>query len=151
MSKAAVLCVFFAAALVGCMSDDESLKFSAEKYVSAQLKDPDSARFSGVYLVPGNRRESMQDVAICGMVNGKNGFGAYGGSERFVAYGYKGTAGGSKLLGVSRAYFEGSDRRATVGTAEAPNKATIFEEIHWNEACVDATHPPTYSGEGYRD
>ena len=151
MSKLAIALVILAAALTGCMSDEESLKYSAEKQVSAMLKDPDSARFSGLYLVPGAVREKMQDVAICGLVNGKNGFGGYGGVERFVAYGYKGTVGGSKLLGVSRANFEGADRRATLGTVDTPNKATIFEEIHWNEACVDKAHPPTYSGEEYQN
>jgi hypothetical protein len=147
MSKGTMLFAVIAVALAGCMSDDESLRFSAEKHVAAMLKDPDSARFSGVYLVPGPMREGVQTVAICGVVNGKNSFGAYGGGERFVAYGYKGKVGDSRLLGISRAYFEGADRRTTVDTTDKPNKTTIFEKIHWNEACVDAAHPPTYSGE----
>ena len=151
MSKVAILCVVLATALTGCLSDDQSLKLNAEKYVSAMLKDPESAQFTELYLVPGAVQEGMQDVAICGLVNAKNSFGAYGGNERFVAYGYKGTVGGSKLLGISRAYLEGADRRSTVGTMDAPNKATIFEEIHWNKACADETHPPTYSGEDHQN
>lgn len=145
--KVANVLIVIAAALTGCMSDDQSLKLNAEKYVSTMLKDPDSAEFSGLYLVPGAVREGLQDVAVCGVVKAKNSFGAYGGSERFVAYGYTGTVAGSKSLGISRAYLEEADRRATVGTMDTPNKATIFEEIHWNKACVDEAHPPTYSGE----
>lgn len=146
--------ILAAAALVllsGCLSDDETLKLNAEKHVSGMLKDPESARFSGLYLVPGAVRDGMQDVAVCGVVNAKNSFGAYAGGERFVAYAYKGDIGGSKLLGISHAYLEGSNRVATAATADSANKATIFEELHWNKACVDATHPPTYSGQKYQD
>ncbi len=123
------------------------LKVSAEIYVRAMLKDPDSADFGDVYLVAGAKNEALQDIAICGLVNAKNSFGGYSGNQRFVAYGYKGTIAGSKSLGISRAYVEEADRQATVGTIDTPNKATVFEEIHWNKACVDAEHPPTYSGE----
>lgn len=147
MSKITILCTAVAIAITGCMSDDQSLRLNAEKHVKSMLKDPESARFGDIYLVPGEAKDGVQSVAVCGLVNAKNSFGGYGGGERFVAYGYKGKVGGSKLLGISRAYFEGTDRRATVDTINKPQKTTIFEKIHWNQACVDATHPPTFSGE----
>ena len=47
----------------------------AEKAVSARMKDPTSTIFTDVSVV---------GDGVCGMVNGKNSFGAYEGSTRFV-------------------------------------------------------------------
>lgn len=46
--------------------------------VRAAMRDPASAKFRNVRSVPG-----ATAVAICGEVNGKNGFGAYAGFKRF--------------------------------------------------------------------
>ena len=56
--------VLIAACLSGCMTDDMNLKVSAEIYVRAMLKDPDSAEFGDVYLVAGAKNEGLQDFAI---------------------------------------------------------------------------------------
>lgn len=50
----------------------------AKNAVSSRLKDPESARFSGVY-VTGN--------IVCGLVNARNSFGGYAGDMRFVSAG----------------------------------------------------------------
>lgn len=50
--------------------------------IKSQLKDPDSAKFRNVAFYSGG------GIPIaCGEVNAKNGFGGYGGFERFVAAG----------------------------------------------------------------
>lgn len=140
----ALTSVLVCALLVGCSSDRESLISSAQDFVADMLKDPESARFRGIFLIPNEEKDGiLQDIAICGVVDGKNSFGAYTGGQRFVAYGYRGDG----ILGVHRAYLEGQDRRPTPETYDTEIKETIFESIHWNAVCVDGEHPPTYSGD----
>ncbi|WP_394065393.1 hypothetical protein [Alcaligenes sp. WGS1538] len=48
-----------------------------------QLKDPESARISGVYTV---KTEYTGDtVNVCGLINAKNSYGGYTGSRLFAA------------------------------------------------------------------
>jgi len=49
----------------------------------AKLKDPVSAQFRGVYFHQGTDGIPM----TCGEVNSKNGFGGYGGFQKFVSAG----------------------------------------------------------------
>jgi hypothetical protein len=57
----------------------ESKKIEGFKQnVTRNLKDPDSAKFRDVKL-------NKAKTALCGEVNAKNGFGAYGGYQAFVA------------------------------------------------------------------
>jgi len=65
-----------ALALAGCdQIESAKLQRKAEKAVAAQLRDPDSAKFTDV-VVNGSQ--------VCGRVNGKNAFGAYAGAQKFV-------------------------------------------------------------------
>lgn len=57
-------------------------KAAAEKLVRRQLRDPESAIFSEVYVVGPN---ADGDAVVCGAVNSKNGFGGMAGSQRFIA------------------------------------------------------------------
>lgn len=58
-------------ALAGC---DQSTS-RAKEQVAAMLRDPSSAQFRNVKAAKG---------AVCGEINGKNGFGAYAGFSRFI-------------------------------------------------------------------
>jgi hypothetical protein len=49
--------------------------------VRSKLKDGDSAKFQNVFF-----NQSKDGVPVsCGQVNSKNGFGAYGGYQRYIA------------------------------------------------------------------
>lgn len=50
-----------------------------EQTVQANLRDPDSAKFSGLYV----RQGSGTPRAYCGYVNSKNGYGGYAGKTKF--------------------------------------------------------------------
>lgn len=64
------------AALLGsCTSRDQREAEQAKALVAAKLKDPESAKFTDVRMFLGT---------TCGMVNGKNSFGAYSGAEKFI-------------------------------------------------------------------
>lgn len=58
--------------------------YPAKEQMKTLLKDTDSARYENV-----NAYKTVLDnrtiYAFCGEVNAKNGFGAYGGYERFLA------------------------------------------------------------------
>ncbi len=49
---------------------------AAQATIAAQLRDPDSARFTGVTL--------MKDGSVCGFVNSRNAFGGMTGNNPFV-------------------------------------------------------------------
>ena len=53
----------------------------AEANLTADIKDPDSAKFRNEYV----SQLSGGNLMLCGEVNSKNGFGAYTGFKRFVA------------------------------------------------------------------
>lgn len=70
------------AALAGCVSEAESARRAeaaliqeAQAAVSSELRDPTSPLFSQV---------RTRDSLVCGMVNARNGFGAYAGKQRFT-------------------------------------------------------------------
>lgn len=54
----------------------------AKDGIRRKMKDPDSARFEGVFF----SASGVTPVA-CGRVNAKNSFGGYGGFQRFIAAG----------------------------------------------------------------
>lgn len=81
----AVLSVFLVAsslasiavALAGCTTPnpEEQLIATAQAAVASELRDPTSPLFTDV--------TANGTLEVCGKVNGKNGFGAYAGAQRF--------------------------------------------------------------------
>lgn len=117
---------------IGC-SPDQNAESKARAAVKGLLKDPPSARFKDAYVV---RRPAdangIQTLAVCGIVDGKNGFGAYTGGSRYVVT----MVDGAGALLVSSATIDDGDRRAALDGQE-----TIFERVYWNPSCVDVGHP----------
>jgi len=71
----------------GCKPLDNQLKRRGQNAVEASLKDPDSAKFRNVHFVEikMNGLGRYQKAGyVCGEVNAKNGFGAYGGFQKFA-------------------------------------------------------------------
>lgn len=69
---AGLVALVFFSALVNVVSGNNTKH--ARDLVAYQLRDPSSAQFHKVFTREG---------AVCGQVNGKNGFGAYVGFKRF--------------------------------------------------------------------
>ena len=59
-------------------------KEAAKEVVRERLRDPDSAVFSGLEVLPGDEQTA---TIICGRVNSRNGFGGMTGPQRFIAGG----------------------------------------------------------------
>lgn len=58
---------------------------AAKEVIRSELKDPDSAKFSGIY---GVTSESWKiSHAVCGYVNAKNSYGGYVGKRPFAVVG----------------------------------------------------------------
>jgi hypothetical protein len=53
----------------------------ARRLVLSELKDPESARFSGVKLL---RDKEGRVTGFCGYVNARNSFGGYAGKSYFI-------------------------------------------------------------------
>ncbi|MCA0405307.1 MAG: hypothetical protein LCH39_04055 [Proteobacteria bacterium] len=82
LSVAAALCVSVQA---NAQSQDEEIALTekAKDLVSRSLKDPSSAQFRDVYLMP----KPKGGKCVCGWVNSKNSFGGYVGFRRFISDG----------------------------------------------------------------
>jgi hypothetical protein len=79
----------------------------AKRLVASQMRDPDSVEFQNV----GAHVRSDGSHIVCGEVNAKNGFGAYVGYVRFIAF-----------------------QNGVVETDD-PAKPGTFDEGTWQTAC----------------
>lgn len=61
-------------------ADDEAAFAHAKAVVASKLKDPDSARFSGLRV-----NSYLGGRYVCGLVNAKNSYGGYVGNTPFVS------------------------------------------------------------------
>lgn len=66
-------------------SREANAKSAAIRGAREALKDPESAQFRNVVAYP----KTGGGYSVCGEVNARNGFGGYGGFERFAAAGSK--------------------------------------------------------------
>lgn len=112
--------------LAACGSQDDNARGSAEKAISAKLKDPSSARFSDVFLVEAKAPvPETRHVAVCGTVDGKNSFGAYSGGSRFVVL---------KSFGLGQFKTEGT-LFAEIENLSSASSANAFAQVYWSKYC----------------
>lgn len=130
------------AVMIFVLSACDSVEEQGKSFVAQQMKDPDSAKFSHVFVVPYLTKENAMHV--CGAVNAKNLFGAYTGEKRFIVR-IEG-ADSRKVTGFEIENDDDESRRATLETNHTPQPQTVFEAKYWNRLCVDNTNGPSYSG-----
>src|SRR5262245_50238013 len=53
--------------------------------LAEQMRDPESMRIRSSYVIEKTTADGDREIAICGVVDGKNAFGAYTGGTRFVS------------------------------------------------------------------
>lgn|SRR5450830_537924 len=113
-------------------------KDDAAKALKEKMKDPDSMVIRSEYIVKSIAPTGDEQIAVCGIVDGKNGFGAFTGGLRFVAISYHDTKAKTfKTYSVEMDNTSIADR----ATAKQVKQLTAFEEVYWNKNCVDDTHP----------
>ncbi len=86
----------------------DGLKMLARAAVLRVLNDPYSAKFEAFNV----RKNDKGLVVVCGLVNAKNGFGAYVGSTPFVYI---------QVLDAAHIYSRGTDADAAAGRAYVSN------------------------------
>lgn len=124
--------------LVGC----DNAEKQGTAFVAQQMKDPDSAKFQDVHVVPSPNSE--REVHVCGTVNAKNAFGGYAGGTRFIV-----RVSNDNKYEVTGLALEGTDeksRRATLETVKTDKPQNEFEYKYWNKLCINNQTKPTYSG-----
>lgn len=119
--------------MIGCAKVDDQAISLAKVEVAKLLKDPESAKFTEVFTVDLTpRKDGEFSMGVCGMVNGKNAFGAYGGTIRFA----------SQIL----VHEDKSIALIIAGIDNDSNsKASIFDDFYWNRFCE---HEATRSKNG---
>ncbi|MFK3706734.1 hypothetical protein ACI2JR_17630 [Klebsiella sp. NPDC088457] len=69
----------------GCGDKNQEARSYAESIINSYLKDPDTAKYKNVTVSRIKQSGSHPDmVHVCGLVNARNGFGAYTGNSKFV-------------------------------------------------------------------
>ena len=134
----AVVAISFAAffLFVGATaSPEKQAQQLTEVNLKKLLKDPGSMTIKSSFIIkkPADKNGDF-DIAVCGIVDGKNSFGGYTGGTPFVG---KIAVLNGETYFVSVNIEDQTDKK----NATQLKKMSAFEEIFWNEYCVDATHP----------
>lgn len=120
---------------------EKCAKEAAIKNLKLLMKYPDSMRLTSFYFV---KRSELNDLGgnylvMCGTVDMKNSSGTRIEGNRFV----------SINNATVRTRLDDGESRATLDSIKTEKPATVFEKVDWNPNCVDALHPPTYTGRKY--
>ena len=112
-------------------------KDNTEKKLVASMKDPDSMVIRSYYFVKNTAANGDEEIYMCGIVDGKNSFGAYTGGTRFAS-----RSTSSKSLNTFDTWDVQMDSEERKATASRLGRLSAFEEVYWNKWCVDSQHPP---------
>lgn len=114
---------------------------NTERELMSRMKDPDSLEIRTHFVITrvnGNKSE----IFICGQVDGKNSFGAYTGGTRFAS-----RSTSNKDLGTFDTWSVQVEDEQETRKAREVNMLSSFEQVYWNDWCVDSKHAPvTVSG-----
>lgn len=106
-----------------------------------------SPNFSGMFVVHGTMTNAgAPALATCGYVDTQGTTGTHPSVVRFMVDQSESHAlktAWPRIVAIESPHI----RMATVRSANSATKATVFEEAYWNPSCVDATHPPSYTGQ----
>ncbi|HBP6824284.1 hypothetical protein AO897_15805 [Pseudomonas aeruginosa] len=120
--------------LTGCEVSQDMAVEKGKDMVASALKDPDSASFSGVYMLETDVIGDTHYGYLCGVVNSKNSFGGYTGNRRFSAR-FQYSTGGQ--LEVS--YLQLEEGR---NAKEMSDGVTFFESFYWRKRCLQGEAQP---------
>jgi len=105
--------------------------------LKAKMKDPESMVIRSSFIVRiNNPSDKTTTISICGIVDGKNGFGGYTGGTRFMSRSVL-----DDKLNTFDTHEVEMDNTEDKRAAESVHSLSPFEDIYWNPSCVDAEHP----------
>ena len=106
------------------------------------MKDPDSMIIRSFYIVERKKSASTTEISVCGIVDGKNSFGAYTGGQRFSSL----SIHDSELKAFSTYSVEMENPEQKIASRQL-GRLSPFEQVYWNQRCVDSAHPPLVAGD----
>lgn len=106
------------------------------KALKAKTKDPDSMVIRSSFVIQRTNDKNDTEIFICGIVDGKNGFGGYAGGTRFASRSVS-----SKAFGTFDTYSVEMEDWQSKATAMQVDRLSPFESVYWNDYCVDSAHP----------
>lgn len=99
----------------------------------AQFKDPDSVQIRASWtVVKPAPAGGTRNIYICGLVDGKNSFGAYPGAVRFVSHSIDWT----DMFDTKSVTVEDPSDTAT---AHGVSMRSGFEKVYWDPNCETST------------
>lgn len=108
------------------------------KALKQRMKDPDTMVIRSSYFVQKTDSDGDNEIAMCGVVDGKNSFGGYTGGTRFVSISKDFKTGQTFDTYIVQLEDASTSDKAT---ARQVHMLTGFEKVYWNGHCVDDTHP----------
>lgn len=111
------------------------LKDDTEKLLRARMRDPESMLIREHFFVRSKKTDELGMISLCGVVDGKNSYGALTGGTRFVAYAF---TSAETYTGPTEVYMED---RQQASDARSLKRLSAFESVYWNGHCVDEAHP----------
>ena len=108
-----------------------------------RMKDPDSMIIRSSYVVKKIDEKGDELIYVCGIVDGKNGFGGYAGGTRFASWSFH-----SKSLDSFDTISVQMEDPEYQRTAEKVGLLSGFDKVYWNEWCVDANHSAVVAKKG---
>src|SRR5471032_1234775 len=110
---------------------------NTENRLKAKMKDPESMVIRSSFIVKvNNPNDKTTTISICGIVDGKNGFGGYTGGTRFMSRSVS-----DEKFNTFDTHEVEMDNPDDKRTAESVHMLSPFENVYWNPNCVDAEHP----------
>ena len=113
------------------------------KALKERMKDPNSMVIRSSYVIQKMDDNGNQFISICGIVDGRNGFGGYAGGTRFAS-----KSEYSKSLETFDTLSVQTEDPEQERTAKEVGMLSGFDSVYWNDSCVDATHPAVVASKG---
>jgi hypothetical protein len=113
------------------------------KALKERMKDPSSMVIRSSYVVQKMDDKGNQTISICGIVDGRNGFGGYAGGTRFASKSEYSKS--LETFDTSSVQMEDPEQERT---AKEVGMLSGFDSVYWNDWCVDATHPAVVASKG---
>lgn len=105
--------------------------------LQAMMKDPESMKIISSFTLQKEVDEDTTEIAICGIVDGKNSFGVYQGGQMFASLFHR-----SKKSQTFSNVFVQIEDPVMQEKAHRINNLSPFESVYWNVHCIDETHNP---------
>ncbi|GLR27265.1 hypothetical protein GCM10007875_23560 [Limnobacter litoralis] len=113
-------------------------KDNTEEALRGKMKDPNSMTIRSSFVIQKTTPDGDNEIFVCGIVDGKNSFGAYTGGSRFASRSV------ASKLGTFDTYDVEMEDVSNTEEAHKVNMLSPFESVYWNSYCVDSKHPPIH-------